>query len=326
MVVPALVDPAKAGGTTESETHYGEERGDTQVRGALFRRAGIGAAARSETGDAEAARGAPGGVRQILSEHAADLLVAAGFDYLTRTYSDSVGPSEDPLFFASAGAIDTRLREELAGPTRERGFIENHGLEALKLVVPLALAGINVGDGGAMTRDLVGFAELYFMKRSVVRFAKDVVGRERPSLEFAAEDGLSPGEIASLEDKDGSRQSFPSGHASGSFAWAGYLERALARKVGMRGPARAVSFTSLYGLAGYISWSRLRRDKHFFSDVVAGAAIGVLLSRHYYRHAHPEEFPSEGAGRSARGRIRLHPPALIPGGVVLTVGIRLGES
>jgi membrane-associated phospholipid phosphatase len=265
-------------------------------------------------------------VRRFLEEHGAHLLVAAAADYATKAYSDSVGPSTDPVLFATPGALDTRLREEIAGPTRERGFIEKSGLEALRLAVPAALVGFNAGDGAAMTRDLAGYAELYFMKRAVVRLAKDLIGRERPALEFASEDGRSPGEIEALDDRDGSHQSFPSGHASGSFAWAGYLDRVLARKYGARGPPRVVSFTTLYGLAGYISWSRLRRDKHYFSDVAAGAAVGVAMSRYYYRLNHPDDYPGGSAARSGGRRIALHAPVAVPGGVAVMVGIRVGRE
>lgn len=267
-----------------------------------------------------------GPLQRFIAEHGMHFLVAVAADFLTKTYSDEVGPSEDPLLFASPGAIDTRLRREISGPAKERGYVENNGLETLRLLVPAALVGLDFGDGGAMARDLAGYAELYFMKRAVVRFAKDVVGRERPALEFAAEDGHGPRKTATLEEKDGNHQSFPSGHASGSFAWAGYLERALARELGMRTPARAVSFGALYGVAGWISWSRMRRDKHYASDVLAGAAIGVMMSRASYRLNHPEEYPESRAGRSARRGIHLEPPTLLPGGGALTVGVRLGRA
>ncbi len=276
--------------------------------------------------DAQRSDDAPGPLARFLAEHGAHLLLAVGTDYAAKIYSDSVGPSRDPLLFSSAGVIDTWVRDEVAGPSRERGFIEQDGLEALKLAVPLALAGINIGNGEAMARDLVGYAELYFMKRAIVRFAKDVIGRERPPLEFASEDGLGPKKTASLDARDGNHQSFPSGHASGSFAWAGYLERAIARKVGMRAPARAASFTTLYGLAGYISWSRLRRDKHFFSDVVAGAATGIGVSRYYYRLNHPDEYPPASDVRSGASRFKLMPPMPVPGGMILMLEVRLGHA
>ena len=69
---------------------------------------------------------------------------------------------------------------------------------------------------------------------------------------------------------DGSNnQSFPSGHASGAFASATVLARHYGWKVGI--PA--------YGFAGYVAASRLNENAHFLSDVVFGAALGILAGR-----------------------------------------------
>lgn len=59
--------------------------------------------------------------------------------------------------------------------------------------------------------------------------------------------------------------SFPSGHAVTAFALAFALSRVY--------PRYALLF---YGLAGLVALSRVYLAKHFPSDVVAGAAIGIL--------------------------------------------------
>jgi hypothetical protein len=63
--------------------------------------------------------------------------------------------------------------------------------------------------------------------------------------------------------------SFPSGHTSGSFAVAGVLHRRYGWETGV--PA--------YLFAGSVGLARIRSSKHFLSDVLAGAAIGVLVGR-----------------------------------------------
>jgi len=69
---------------------------------------------------------------------------------------------------------------------------------------------------------------------------------------------------------DGSSQSsFPSGHTAGAFATATVLRDHYGWKVG--GPA--------YAVATYIAASRLSENRHFLSDVVFGAAIGLAAGR-----------------------------------------------
>jgi membrane-associated phospholipid phosphatase len=67
------------------------------------------------------------------------------------------------------------------------------------------------------------------------------------------------------ERPDGSCCSFPSGHASATFATAAVLERHL----GVRGAWPTML------LAGYVAASRLHDNRHFLSDVMFGAALGT---------------------------------------------------
>ena len=83
----------------------------------------------------------------------------------------------------------------------------------------------------------------------VTQGLKYAVGRERP-------DGSS-------------RRSFPSGHSSGTFAAAVVLQNHYGWKVGA--PA--------LGVASYVAASRLSENRHYLSDVVFGAAIGLAAGR-----------------------------------------------
>jgi membrane-associated phospholipid phosphatase len=64
-------------------------------------------------------------------------------------------------------------------------------------------------------------------------------------------------------------KSFPSGHTSTAFALATVAERHYGWKVGV--PA--------YALAGVMGASRVQQDKHYLSDVVAGATLGYIVGR-----------------------------------------------
>ena len=82
------------------------------------------------------------------------------------------------------------------------------------------------------------------------------------------------------ERPDGSSQnSFPSGHAADTFAFATALERHL----GWRGSVPA------YVFASYVAISRLPANRHWFSDAVFGSAVGVIAGRTVTRHG--RDFP-----------------------------------
>jgi membrane-associated phospholipid phosphatase len=71
------------------------------------------------------------------------------------------------------------------------------------------------------------------------------------------------------ERPDDGRYSFPSGHAATTFANATVVQRHFGWKAGL--PA--------YGLATYVSISRLPDKRHYASDIVFGAAIGLVAGR-----------------------------------------------
>jgi hypothetical protein len=86
-------------------------------------------------------------------------------------------------------------------------------------------------------------------------------------------------ETAQRTRPDGTKLSFPSGHASATFATATVLQREFGWKVGA--PA--------YALASYVAASRLSENKHFASDVVFGAAIGIVSARAIRFHSHQHD-------------------------------------
>jgi hypothetical protein len=82
------------------------------------------------------------------------------------------------------------------------------------------------------------------------------------------------------ERPDGSsHNSFPSGHAADTFAFATALERQL----GWRGAVPA------YVVASYVAISRVPANRHWLSDAVFGSAVGIIAGRTVTRHG--REFP-----------------------------------
>ncbi len=81
--------------------------------------------------------------------------------------------------------------------------------------------------------------------------------------------------ITSVTRPDGTSNSFPSGHTAEAFASAEFLRREYGNR----------SIT--YGITGYTSavvvgYFRMYNNKHWFSDVVAGAGVGILSTEAAY--------------------------------------------
>lgn len=108
------------------------------------------------------------------------------------------------------------------------------------------------------------------------------VGRARPRWSDAP-DSLRPFSSAT---------SFPSGHTTAAFA----LSTSLA--AGLASPPATVA---LVALAAGTGWSRVNDDRHWLSDVVVGALVG-LLSTLWVRRRYPAAAPPvPAAGRPPPG-------------------------
>lgn len=92
------------------------------------------------------------------------------------------------------------------------------------------------------------------LSAGIVAGAKQIARRDRP---------LNP---------DGTKQagfSFPSGHAAASFTAATILQQHLGYRAGV----------PTYIVASYVAMSRLHDNRHFASDVIFGAATGIVIGR-----------------------------------------------
>lgn len=97
---------------------------------------------------------------------------------------------------------------------------------------------------------------------------------------------------------DGEARSFPSGHAAGTFAAATVVQR----HYGLKGAISA------YTAATLISGARLQANSHYATDIILGAAVGILSGR---------------AATFELGRRRLSlSPAVTAGGVLVAGTIR----
>ncbi len=122
--------------------------------------------------------------------------------------------------------------------------------------------------------------EATLLADGLTQITKVIVRRERP-----------------IRD-DGTRASgfaFPSGHSAGTFAAATVLQQHLGWKWAV----------PTYSIASYVAMSRLVDDRHWASDVTAGAALGVIVGRSVTWH----------------GRNFYASPMLVPKGYGISVNV-----
>ena len=170
---------------------------------------------------------------------------------------------------ASAGIVatfqaDPRVREKaLESRSRMRGLAKaaEHLGNPLYVGSALALVYFSAGRLGhreaQVAADHIGGAIL--AAGLACEVLKVAVGRPRPEQDAGEHDRARP---------FSSFNSFPSGHATVAFAAAAALDH--------ESRAAWVPWVA-YPLAGLVGWSRVHDDRHWASDVVAGAALGTWV-------------------------------------------------
>lgn len=206
-------------------------------------------------------------------------------DYLLHTYPRRLGATAREsysglslLALALAGAAvpllddyDGEVRTEVLEHRPRHGVIETG--EILGFPAALFGASLAVAGAGCLTdsEELVGTG-------ATILEALSIAGASTFALKLAVH----------RRRPDGSDHlSFPSNHASGSFAVASVLAKRHGWGLGV--PA--------FLIAGLVSWARLAADKHFLTDTLFGAALGTAVGLAAARGG--EQPTSQGSSSSA---------------------------
>ncbi len=149
------------------------------------------------------------------------------------------------------------------GRTRTANQLDRFG--EMSVIIPvvggLALVG-TISHQPPLTRLAARTATAIAVSTIATQLGKRLIGRARP---------FQDPDLDATDFKPLSNQSaMPSGHSAAAFALATSLGDAVSSKW-----ARA----ALYTLAGGTAWARMAQEQHWLSDVVAGAAVGVLSAR-----------------------------------------------
>ncbi len=107
------------------------------------------------------------------------------------------------------------------------------------------LAGYKTGNP-RLQRTGYDLSQALILSQGLTQAMKFAIGRERPNGE--------------------NHRSFPSGHSSGAFSVAVVLAHHY--------PKAAIP---AFGAAGFVAFSRIVKNKHWLSDTVGGAALGIIV-------------------------------------------------
>jgi membrane-associated phospholipid phosphatase len=172
--------------------------------------------------------------------------------------ADSLKPSLITAGATGIGAFfDDNVQRYFSAERRAKWLGDSGAALGSPLVIaPMTLALLGLGrlDHHQTFRDATyDIAEVTAVAATYTTSLKFIVRRERP---------------------DGSNnQSFPSGHTSNAFAWATVGAHYYGWKLGVPG----------YAVASLIGISRLEKNVHHLTDVLAGAGIGYISARSVVR-------------------------------------------
>jgi len=182
-------------------------------------------------------------------------------------------PSMENLYWAAAGGglalavhpFDDDVNQALVGNNAAENFFKaGEVLGELPTLLTSASVVYAVGrikDQPKISHLGMDLIEALAMSEALTQTLKYTTRRERP---------------------DGSgKNSFPSGHAADTFAFATALERHLNWKYSIIG----------YVFSSYVAISRLPANRHWLSDAVFGSAVGIIAGRTVTSHEAERPYP-----------------------------------
>lgn len=206
--------------------------------------------------------------------------ITAGSLLLDDTALDELGTADGAAYgsWSDAGDLLGRGRWAVAGVAVTYGVARAAGSEGLAAASGRVLAGLAAAG----------------VANGILKVA---VGRQRPY----ADDPLSFHPL----NLHNAWQSFPSGHAVTAFG----LAAAVSEEAG-----RSWVTVPAFGAAGLVAWSRMHENKHWMSDVVGGATVGIVASRETVRWLRRRAAP--GAATAPAAEL-----VLLPRGLAVTLAL-----
>jgi membrane-associated phospholipid phosphatase len=187
-----------------------------------------------------------------------------------------IAPS--PKLSFPAPGFDVEIQRRLAGTgTTSPGSVDPHLYPRLVFAARMlyTLAADEWSDRDIDERDYQHafvFYKSVLYTHTLTELVKNVTRRQRPD--------------------NGDDRSFFSGHTSLTFVTSAFLFREIDHVLDsqlwalsnptLRTALKVSAAVVLYGWAGYVGYSRILDNKHFLSDVLVGAAVGILMGNVVY--------------------------------------------
>jgi membrane-associated phospholipid phosphatase len=185
--------------------------------------------------------------------------------------------------------LDGRVHDFMAQPALQSNVTLHRSASTISFLILPGTAGLLLGTyvAGQVGHDRglaeIGFhgGEAIFLSELVTGALKIAVGRSRPSISPDDPYKFHPGAGLGHDDQG----SLPSAHATAAFALAAVLSAESARwwhHAGWVGPVA-------YGAAGTAGLARVYLGRHWLSDVLTGAGIGICggLVVSHFSESHP---------------------------------------
>jgi membrane-associated phospholipid phosphatase len=161
-----------------------------------------------------------------------------------------------------------RLKRDDVMPARTISNILSYGVAPLTLATLSVIAAADHGQLNDAPADLLLITEGVMASLVVSEALKPLTLRERPDYHAASE-----GERARYPIRDEPLLSFPSGHGGTIIA--------MTSAAGVIAHRRGYRLEPLIWIAGLLlgttSYMRLAADRHYFTDVLAGYAVGFVV-------------------------------------------------
>ena len=182
--------------------------------------------------------------------------------------------------------LDRAMRDRLH--TKSDNFLDGTmGSFYPLLLTGAVITGLNLVEGNSSKRtgeEFFMFANGALANGFLTRCFKHTFSRRRPLVEFS-----DIAELSTLDARPSNHESFYSGHTSTAFFYTAFLRRRISQSLEQHGHAgiksgyQWLTGITLYSWASYVGYSRIQIDKHYFTDVATGMAMGLLFEEIYYR-------------------------------------------